>query len=200
MAKDPKTELQEWLQGHKMKLPVYRVAGTLGAAHKQTFDVECEVPELGLRERGIGGRDAALATELAYGTLRGLGTYDAIIEVCSDRAPDPEVRDALRLGAHQLLKMRVPPHAAVGTTVDLVRLRVGPGAAKFANAVARKIASRSLEEWVPIVAPDAGDDPAGHLAVAHRYTGGSSARSATRSAPPRTRPPTCSTPTTRGRW
>jgi ribonuclease III len=54
-AKDPKTELQEWLQGHKMKLPVYRVVGTLGAAHKQTFDVECEVPELGLRERGIGG-------------------------------------------------------------------------------------------------------------------------------------------------
>ncbi|WP_431511935.1 ribonuclease III [Variovorax sp. DAIF25] len=55
VGKDPKTELQEWLQGHKMKLPVYRVAGTLGAAHKQTFDVECEVPELGLRERGIGG-------------------------------------------------------------------------------------------------------------------------------------------------
>ncbi|MBT2333763.1 ribonuclease III [Variovorax paradoxus] len=54
-AKDPKTELQEWLQGHKMKLPAYRVAATLGAAHKQTFDVECEVPELGLRERGIGG-------------------------------------------------------------------------------------------------------------------------------------------------
>ncbi len=54
-AKDPKTELQEWLQGHKMKLPAYRVAGTLGAAHKQTFDVECSIPELGLSERGIGG-------------------------------------------------------------------------------------------------------------------------------------------------
>ncbi|MBX3658711.1 MAG: ribonuclease III [Ramlibacter sp.] len=54
-AKDPKTELQEWLQGRKMKLPVYRVAGTLGAAHKQTFDVECEIAELGVTERGIGG-------------------------------------------------------------------------------------------------------------------------------------------------
>lgn len=54
-SKDPKTELQEWLQGHKMKLPAYRVVGTLGAAHKQTFDVECEVPDLGLSERGIGG-------------------------------------------------------------------------------------------------------------------------------------------------
>ena len=53
-AKDPKTELQEVLQGRKMKLPVYRVVGTLGAAHKQTFDVECEVSELGLVERGIG--------------------------------------------------------------------------------------------------------------------------------------------------
>ncbi|KTT20917.1 ribonuclease III [Pseudacidovorax intermedius] len=54
-AKDPKTELQEWLQGHKMKLPAYRVVGTLGAAHKQTFEVECEVPEFGLVERGNGG-------------------------------------------------------------------------------------------------------------------------------------------------
>ncbi|MBU1362024.1 MAG: ribonuclease III [Gammaproteobacteria bacterium] len=54
-SKDAKTELQEWLQGHKMKLPAYHVVGTVGAAHKQTFDVECVVPELGLHERGIGG-------------------------------------------------------------------------------------------------------------------------------------------------
>jgi ribonuclease-3 len=68
-AKDPKTELQEWLQGRKMKLPVYRVAATLGAAHKQTFDVECEIPELGASERGIGasrraGEQAAAAAML----------------------------------------------------------------------------------------------------------------------------------------
>jgi ribonuclease III len=55
IGKDPKTELQEWLQGRKMKLPLYRVVGTLGAAHKQTFDVECEIIELNLAERGIGG-------------------------------------------------------------------------------------------------------------------------------------------------
>ncbi|MGI5292444.1 RsmB/NOP family class I SAM-dependent RNA methyltransferase [Nonomuraea polychroma] len=122
-----------------------------------------------LRERGIKGRDAALATELTYGTLRGLGTYDAIIELCSDRTPDPGVLDALRLGAHQLLRMRVPPHAAVGTTVDLVRLRIGPGAAKFANAVLRKIASRTIEEWLPIVAPDPADDPVGHLSVTYAH-------------------------------
>lgn len=68
-AKDPKTELQEVLQGRRMKLPVYRVVGTLGAAHKQTFDVECEIAELGLAERGIGasrraGEQAAAAAML----------------------------------------------------------------------------------------------------------------------------------------
>ena len=55
IGKDAKTALQEWLQGRKMKLPLYKVVGTLGAAHKQTFDVECEIPELRLAERGIGG-------------------------------------------------------------------------------------------------------------------------------------------------
>ena len=68
-AKDAKTELQEWLQARKHKLPLYRVVGTLGAAHRQTFDVECEVPELGLCERGIGnsrraGEQAAAAVML----------------------------------------------------------------------------------------------------------------------------------------
>jgi ribonuclease-3 len=68
-AKDPKTELQEWLQGRKMNLPLYRVVATLGAAHKQTFEVECEVVELGLLERGIGasrraGEQAAAAAML----------------------------------------------------------------------------------------------------------------------------------------
>jgi ribonuclease-3 len=55
IGKDPKTELQEWLQGRKMNLPLYRVVATLGAAHKQTFDVECEIVELNFLERGIGG-------------------------------------------------------------------------------------------------------------------------------------------------
>ncbi|SDG82692.1 16S rRNA (cytosine967-C5)-methyltransferase [Sinosporangium album] len=125
-----------------------------------------------LRDRGIGGRDAALATELAYGTLRGLGTYDEIIAVCSDREPydiDPPVLDAIRLGAHQLLRTRVPAHAAVSATVDLVRLRVGVGPSRFANAVLRKIAGREIDEWLPIVAPEAADDLVGHLAVTHSH-------------------------------
>jgi ribonuclease-3 len=69
LGKDAKTELQEWLQGRKMRLPIYRVAGTLGAAHKQTFDVECEVIDFNLVERGIGnsrraGEQAAAAIML----------------------------------------------------------------------------------------------------------------------------------------
>ncbi|MEI8171747.1 MAG: ribonuclease III [Rhodoferax sp.] len=55
IGKDPKTELQEWLQGRKMNLPLYNVVGTQGAAHKQTFDVQCEILELNFSERGIGG-------------------------------------------------------------------------------------------------------------------------------------------------
>ena len=71
IGKDPKTELQEWLQGRKMNLPIYRVVGTLGAAHKQTFDVECEISEFGRAERGMGGsrragEQAAAAVMLAY--------------------------------------------------------------------------------------------------------------------------------------
>lgn len=76
-AKDPKTELQEWLQGHKMKLPVYRVAGTLGAAHKQTFEVECEVTELALIERGIGGSRRAGEQAAAAAMLIQLKTRSA---------------------------------------------------------------------------------------------------------------------------
>lgn len=68
-AKDPKTELQEWLQARKLKLPVYRVAGTLGAAHKQTFDVECEIPELGAAERGIGASRRAAEQAAAAAML-----------------------------------------------------------------------------------------------------------------------------------
>ena len=69
--KDAKTELQEWLQGRKMKLPNYRVVAVLGAAHRQTFDVECEITETGRTERGIGGsrragEQAAAAAMLAY--------------------------------------------------------------------------------------------------------------------------------------
>jgi len=123
-----------------------------------------------LRERGLTGRDAAFATELTYGTLRGRGTYDAILAACSDRDDlDPPVRDVLRLGAHQLLATRVGSHAAVATSVDLVKDVCGPRPSGFVNAVLRRVATRDLPAWIDIVAPDRSQDPAGYLATRHSY-------------------------------
>jgi ribonuclease-3 len=72
IGKDAKTELQEWLQGRKMKLPLYRVVGTTGMAHKQTFDVECEIVELNLTERGIGNSRRAGEQSAATAMLQTL--------------------------------------------------------------------------------------------------------------------------------
>lgn len=120
----------------------------------------------------VRGRDAAFATELVSGTLRRQGTYDLVLGACLTRAPaalDPPVLDVLRLGAHQLLGMRVPTHAAVATSVDLVRRRVGHGPAGLVNAVLRRVAERSVDAWVRLLAPDPGVDPVGFAAVAHAH-------------------------------
>ena len=128
-----------------------------------------------LRERGIVGRDAGFATELAYGTLRLRGRYDAVLAQASARAlgqVDPPVLDVLRLGAHQLLGMRVAPHAAVSETVGLARERVGAGAAQFVNAVLRRVAERPLDEWLERVGEAAdpqGSDPLARLAVTESH-------------------------------
>jgi len=127
-----------------------------------------------LADHGLRGRDAALATELAYGTLRGRGTYDAVLAACSTRALadiDPPLLDVLRLGAHQLLATRIAPHAAVATSVTLARAAAGAGAAGFANAVLRRVATRDLESWVAAVAPDRAADPVGYLAVKTSHPG-----------------------------
>ncbi len=101
-----------------------------------------------LRERRISGRDAALTTELVSGTLRLQGSYDAILAQLVARELDPPVRDALRLGVHQLLSTRIATHAAVGTTVDLVKDRIGHKPSGLVNAVLRKVSARTLEDWL----------------------------------------------------
>jgi 16S rRNA (cytosine967-C5)-methyltransferase len=121
-----------------------------------------------LAERRLDSRDAALATELAYGTLRAQGTYDAILTECVDRPLtrlDPELLDLLRLGAHQLLATRIPPHAAVAATVELAREVLHEGASRMANAVLRRVARHPFEEWIDRIAPDPQDDPEGYLAL-----------------------------------
>ncbi|MFJ8544908.1 RsmB/NOP family class I SAM-dependent RNA methyltransferase [Streptomyces sp. NPDC093586] len=121
---------------------------------------------------GFDARDAALATELVYGTLRRQGTYDAIIAACVDRPlreVDPPVLDVLSLGAHQLLGTRIPTHAAVSASVELARVVLGDGRAKFVNAVLRKIAQDDLDGWLERVAPPYDEDPEDHLAVVHSH-------------------------------
>jgi 16S rRNA (cytosine967-C5)-methyltransferase len=100
------------------------------------------LPQL-LRERQLDERDAAFATQLAYGALRAQGTLDAVLAPLVSRPLgdlDPRVLDLLRLGAYQLIDLRVPSHAAVDTTVDLTRAIVGTGASGLVNAVLRKVA------------------------------------------------------------
>lgn len=72
--------------------------------------------------------------------------------------------DALRLGTYQLLRTRIPSHAAVGTTVDLVQGVAGSRIAGFVNAVLRKVSEHDEPEWLGKLAPSMDDDPVGHLA------------------------------------
>jgi 16S rRNA (cytosine967-C5)-methyltransferase len=97
---------------------------------------------------GLDERDAALATELTYGTLRRQRLYDVIIEIAAERAVtaiDARSLDILRLGVHQLLAMRIPAHAAVGETVGLVRKESARG---FVNGVLRTISRTDPEIWI----------------------------------------------------
>ncbi|EUA47396.1 nusB family protein [Mycobacteroides abscessus 21] len=121
-----------------------------------------------LRERGITGRDAAFATELTYGTCRARGLLDAVIEAAAGRTidqVDEGLRDPLRLGAYQLLRTRVEPHAALSTTVDAVAVEFDQGRAGFVNAVLRTISRRDEADWVEELAPPE-SDRIGRLAFA----------------------------------
>lgn len=125
-----------------------------------------------LKQRRVSGRDAALATELTYGTCRARGLLDAIIGECSDRAlsdVDDLLLDGMRLGAYQLLRTRIPSHAALSSTVDLVREWCGSRQAGFANAVLRRISERDEQEWIDQLVPDRTEDLVGHLAFRHAH-------------------------------
>ena len=114
-----------------------------------------------IRHHGLEKRDAGFATELSYGALRGQGTYDAILARCVDRPLDqldPAILDALRIGAHQLLAMRVPAHAALDQTVGLARAVIGAGPSALINAVLRKVSARTLEEWLDLLLSDETDE------------------------------------------
>ena len=104
-----------------------------------------------LAERRLPSRDAAFATELLAGTCRAQGTYDLVLAAAAGRPTtslQPAVLDLLRLGAHQLLAMRVPAHAAVAATVDLAAATVGRRVTGLVNAVLRRVAEHDLDGWV----------------------------------------------------
>ncbi|HHV22814.1 MAG TPA: RsmB/NOP family class I SAM-dependent RNA methyltransferase [Propionibacterium sp.] len=105
-------------------------------------------------DRRLDERDAAFATELLHGTCRRLGTYDRIIEAAGGRtltSLQAAIIDVLRLGAHQLLAMRVPRHAAVAATVDLAGVAVGEHATGLVNAITRRIDAHDLPGWLDVL-------------------------------------------------
>jgi 16S rRNA (cytosine967-C5)-methyltransferase len=130
--------------------PARRIAyEVLRAVREDDAYANLVLPSL-LAEARLSPADAGLATELAYGTLRRRGYYDRVLSLVIDRPLgrlDPEVLDALRLGVHQLLSMRIAAHAAVGESVALVA-SAGKGSAKgFANGVLRTITRSTPDEW-----------------------------------------------------
>ena len=146
--------------------PARRVAfDLLRAVADQDAYANLVLPTL-IRDAKLDTRDAGLATELGYGTLRAAGTLDEILARCVDRPlaeVDVAVLDLLRLGAYQVLRTRIPPHAAVATTVDLAPA-VGAGrAGGFVNAVLRRVTARSWDGWTDVLAE--GRTATGALAV-----------------------------------
>jgi 16S rRNA (cytosine967-C5)-methyltransferase len=124
-----------------------------------------------LDRAGLRGPDAALATELAYGTLRRRGYYDSVIAAAAGRPIeqlDAPILDVLRLAVHQLLSMRVAQHAAVDEAVSLARDVGSRSATGFVNAVLRTITRTSAEEWLSRVVGEATTED-GRLAAEHAH-------------------------------
>lgn len=95
-------------------------------------------------------RDKSLVTELLYGTIRMQGKHDWVLSQISDRPwseVDPGIVDVCRMGVHQIHEMRVPDHAAVASTVEVARKRLGESKASFVNAMLRNVTRKSKEEW-----------------------------------------------------
>ncbi len=147
------------------------VCEVLAAVRERDAYANLVLPKM-LRERSIEGRDAALATELAYGTCRAQGLLDAVLSECVDRPlaeVDGVLLDIMRMGTYQLLRTRVPTHAAVSTAVDLARAEMGTARAGFVNAVLRRVSRQDEASWVAQLAPDQDGDPIAHLAFTHAH-------------------------------
>lgn len=128
------------------------------------------LPKL-LAQAKLEDRDSALAQELAFGTIRNQLFYDKIISICSNReSSEVELRSLLllRLGAHQLLSMRVPSHAAINETVNLAKAVASQGTVGFVNGVLRRVSERSIDQWKERVCEDL-SDPVERLSVEYSH-------------------------------
>lgn len=111
--------------------------------------------------RPLESRDAGLASELVFGCLRRQGQLDFLMRFFSRRDPsvqDPDVRMAVRMGIYQLRFLdRIPSHAAVGESVELVKRAGKSSAAGFVNAVLRKVHRHPVrypERWMELSMPE----------------------------------------------
>jgi 16S rRNA (cytosine967-C5)-methyltransferase len=121
-----------------------------------------------LNASDLDARDRGLVTELTDGTLRRRGQLDYVLAQFMTRRVaglDAPLRAALRLGAYQILHLRVPAHAAVDESVSLVRRHGNEAGSRLANAVLRKVAAQA--ENPP--APDPEADPALFLAITESH-------------------------------
>lgn len=122
-----------------------------------------------IRDERLPGHDAALATELTYGTLRWQGQYDAVIEKLSSRPVselDSDVVAALRLGMHQISQTRIADHAAVHETVNLMSPQA-KGKRGFVNALLRKCVDGGYERTLREALKGVRDDDALALEYGH---------------------------------
>ena len=111
------------------------------------------LPKL-INKAGLDAREAGFAQELAFGSLRWQLFYDRVIEECAKRYTDEIDLTALivlRFGAHQVLGMRVPSHAALSETVELAKSYLSQGGVGFVNGVLRRVTEKDRETWVKIV-------------------------------------------------
>ena len=105
-----------------------------------------------LADTALDTRDRALVTELVYGTTRMRRACDWLVDRFLLDDLEPRVRSALRMGAYQIAYLRIPPHAAVSATVDVVPKR----ARGLANAVLRRVVDNPVDDTA---APEVGGWP-----------------------------------------